>query len=309
MTTTTEPITPFNEIPISTTTIIVNTNLEIDLQELFVLLPVADLNIPPELKNKNKIKQYILDSQLPLGSIISIQFQDQIRGIRMSKKSTFFRNNMSIYIIIKDKVMNFKVPIRGKMQITGATQQEQANSCVKYFISHLLNTSKKVYTIVNGQSNIKLVFKTVMTDIVFNVGFEVNRQKLNDYINHMKAVKYSAPQVPYKSTLNTSVGYTGVNIKRPFTHEDTSLFTMELIDEEKEEWKVGTTTFGEYLNMLSPPDRKKEVSKERHNTFLVFYSGTTIMSGMTPYYMKKVYYDFNEMIRKARPMIEEVDVL
>ena len=187
---------------------------------------------------------------LPLGTIVSIQFKDRVRGIRMSKKTTYFRNNMSIYIVIKDKVMNFKVPIRGKMQITGATRQEQANSCVTYFIRHLLRLPKQVYTIDNG-TNIKLTFKTVMTDIVFNIGFKVDRQKLDQFINRFTE--------EYTSSLETSVGYTGVNIKRPFKHENTELLTMELVDEKEEEWRHGTITFTEYLEILTPADRKKEL--------------------------------------------------
>ncbi len=293
-------IRPFNEIPISTTTIIVNTNLTIKLEELFNLIPVAKIQIEPNVSNKNKIKDILLGMRLPLGTIISIQFRDQVRGVSMSKKTTFFRNNMSIYIVIQDKIMNFKVPIRGKMQITGATRQEQANSCVKYFITHLLKLPKQVYTIDNG-SNIKLTFKTVMTDIVFNIGFRVDRQKLDQFINRFTE--------EYSSSLETSVGYTGVNIKRPFKHEDTELLTMELVDEKNQEWVEGVITFTQYLDILSPTDKKKELAKKRNNTFLVFYSGTAIMSGMTPYYMKGVYYNFIQMLRDARPQIEEVGTI
>ena len=293
-------IRPFGEIPISTTTIIVNTNLSIDLAGLFEAIPVADIEVNSSITNKNKIKDELLKMNLPLGTIISIQFRDNVRGIRMSKKTTYFRNNMSIYIVIQGKIMNFKVPIRGKMQITGATRQEQANSCVKYFIHHLLNLPKKVYTLVNGDT-IKLTFKTVMTDIVFNIGFKVDRQKLDKYINLRTK--------DYTSTLETSVGYTGVNIKHPFDHEDTELLTMELVDEKSEEWIDGKTTFKQYLETLTVTERKKELSKKRNNTFLVFYSGTAIMSGMTPYYMKGIYYNFNKMVREARTQIEEINTI
>jgi hypothetical protein len=291
----------FEQIPISTTTIIVKSNITVDLDELYRLLPVTPIEVDDSITNKNKIKEAILAIGLPLGTIISVQFRDQSRGVKMTKstKSTYFRNNMSIYILIKDKIMNFKVPIQGKMQITGATRQEQATSCVKYFIQHLLDLPKKVYTIQDGMT-IKLIFKTVMTDIVFNVGFKVDRQKLDHYINRSNN--------GYTSTLETSVGYTGVNIKHPFTHEDTEMLTIEL-DEKNRVWSEGTTTFTKYLDSLSPSDRKKEISKKRYNTFLVFYSGTAIMSGMTPYYMKDIYYNFNQMLQNDRKKVEEVGVV
>ena len=49
-------------------------------------------------------------------------------------------------------------------------------------------------------------FITVMTNIDFNVGFIVNRENLDKYMNQ---------QTEHNSLLETSFGYTGVNIKFP----------------------------------------------------------------------------------------------
>ena len=45
-----------------------------------------------------------------------------------------------------------------------------------------------------------------MTNIDFNIGYIINREELNRYINE---------HTEYNSLLETSFGYTGVNIKIP----------------------------------------------------------------------------------------------
>jgi hypothetical protein len=70
-------------------------------------------------------------------------------------------------------------------------------------------------------------------------------------------------------------------------------------------WVPSSITHQDYFNSLSKKDQKKELAKERFNTFLVFHSGNVILSAKHYYYMKDVYDQFIQIITSCRDIIEE----
>ena len=132
-----------------------------------------------------------------------------------------------------------------------------------------------------------------MTNKVFKLGFRVNRQNLDRYVNR---------HTPYNSLLETSFGYTGVNIKIPFSVDRNDLiFTKFEYHLTRQQWIKQTITYNEYVSLV--PSRHQ--TKKYRNTFLVFHSGTAIMSGMTLYYMRDGFNEFMQIIDDAREQIEE----
>ena len=136
-----------------------------------------------------------------------------------------------------------------------------------------------------------------MTNIDFNLGFTINRENLDKHIN---------TKTRYNSLLETSFGYTGVNIKIPFNDEITSeLYTIEW---DKDQWINYMTSFSEYLDVIPSKDREKELSKQRYKTFLVFQSGIVIMSGLNKEYMRKYYDIFFKIVNDCcDDIIEKLD--
>ena len=129
-----------------------------------------------------------------------------------------------------------------------------------------------------------------MRNIDFSLGFIVDREKLNNYM-HI--------QSEFFCLLETSFGYTGINIKVPLEEDITKMKVKKIyIDNEGDE-KVVLTNYQEYLDLLPIKEKNAKINDERYNTFLVFHSGKVIMSGLTAEYMRNVYYYFLSTIRKA----------
>ena len=189
---------------------------------------------------------------------------------------------------VDEKFINFKISKNGKFQMTGVKYDEQAVKCIKFFWEKI----RKIQSFRKKQ--FPVTFINVMTNIDFNVGFIINRENLDKHMNELEN---------FNSLLETSFGYTGVNIKFPLRDEIETDLPKLSYDGEK--WSDTVVKYRKYLDTLSDEARFKEDAKKRYNTFLVFHSGNVIMSGMIPKYMKPVFNKFVDIIKNARSEIEE----
>lgn len=292
----------FDKIQVSTHTVIAKTNATYDTQRLFSSLPVTPYVVIPKKRGRKKVIQTVdPNKDVPTGSIITLKFTDQLRGVNLKpnkKKSSgkYFRNALSIVMKVKDKLLNFKLSKNGKIQMTGVKTKAHAIQCAKHLWEHIININD--HTLYNlAQDTLKITFKVVMTNIDFSVGFLVDRNAIDEYFNI---------NTEYNSLLETSFGYTGVNIKFPINgnpYKDTSLFMLET-KLDKIKWQEKEIKYDDYFEELSKADKKKE-NNQRYNTFLVFHSGNVIMSGPMRSNMKDVYYSFLDLIKNSKDYIEE----
>ena len=134
-------------------------------------------------------------------------------------------------------------------------------------------------------STFKVIYHTVMTNVDFNLGFIVHREALDAYINS---------NTEYNSLLETSFGYTGINIKFPIDHSIDNL-------------KIPTSIFkdGKWIDSFTLYKDIPSKKKKKYNTFLVFHSGNTIMSGMIEELMEPAFDIFQNIISKCKKSIEE----
>lgn len=304
----------FEDIPISTQTVIITTNIQIQKLNIYNFLPVATITIPPKLKPKDAEK-LILNSNLTNGSIVTLEYIDGIRGYKLikkkkpvsatSKRQGYFHNNVTIVMYMDGKLINFKVPSIGKIQMTGCRKPEHAQMCMTYLYEYLLeckrnNPDTETFTFTDDKKYFYAIFRTVMTNINFNVGFHINRENLDRYLN---------THSDFNSLLEPNFSYTGVNINRYFVHKNTPIPTLIYDDEkgdDKDCWTKGFILYDDYLKILPKVELSKEMAKTRKNNFFVFYNGTAIMSGMSPEYMKDVYEDFMNLIEGGREFIQEL---
>ncbi len=296
----------FDDIQVSTKTFIVNTNMTLNIDNLFNFLPITEyIVIPKRRGRKKKNEPYDPNKNLLSGSIITLEYQNNIRGVDVKKKKkkkdqkkrgNYFRNSVTVIMIMDDKKINFKVSRNGKFQMTGCKKDEHAEKCIKWFWTYIKD-SKDIYNIESSsQPILKAIFIPAMRNIDFALNFFVDREKLDEYFNTFTT---------YHSLLETSFGYTGVNIKIPVIKPIQSL-KLKQLTYINGNWEDSIyVPYDDYLSMLPEKDILKKIKKQRYNTFLVFHSGKVIMSGMDSVFMKDVYYEFLDIIRDCYNIIEE----
>jgi TATA-box binding protein (TBP) (component of TFIID and TFIIIB) len=302
----------FDGIKVSTKTFIVITNIILDIKALFDFLPITKYILVPKRRGrKKKIEPQDPNKDIPFGSIITLEYQNDLRGIDLKKKKrkkdkgngkrgSYFRNSVTIVMIMNGKKINYKVSRNGKFQMTGCKSYQQAESCVKCFWEYIRDNNK-IYKLKIVDDNIKspvlkTIFVPAMRNIDFALNFKVDREKLDEYFN---------TNTPYHSLLETSFGYTGVNIKIPIAKpiQEQQLKQIKWVNGK---WKQPETVpYSDYLKMLPEKDQQKKLKKRRYNTFLVFHSGKCIHSGMSKVYMKNGFEEFIRIIRECYDYIEE----
>lgn len=306
----------FDKIDVSTKTFIVMTNISLNIDNVFNFLPITNYIVVPKRRGrKKKIKPIDPNKDIKNGSIITLEYLNKIRGVDLKKKKkknkdkkkrgNYFRNSVTVVMIIDGKRINFKVSRNGKIQMTGCKFDKHSESCVKWFW-HYIKDTKDIYEIVDNKGNdvdsppkpieMKAIFIPAMRNIDFGLNFLVDREKLDEYFNMCTG---------YHSLLETSFGYTGVNIKIPVKKSILDLQLKQLVCIDGIWQKISHIPYKEYLTMLPQKEVTKKINKQRYNTFLVFHSGKVIMSGMEATYMKDVYYEFLDIIRDCYDIIEE----
>lgn len=277
----------FDCIPNSTLTVIAITNWKFNINKLFDEIPITEYTVPKKTRGKK-----IEDLQLPPeGSIISVGMHDKIRGARQKKAKKFFRNSVTVVMSVQSKLINFKVSDSGKVQITGCKSVDQAKKTMMLLWEH----TSAIGCILKPIDEIaSVIFNVVMTNVDFDLGFLVNREALDEYINN---------NTPYYSLLETCFGYTGVNIKMPI--EKYSHIELDKIYLDGLNWPTTKIRMEDYLETLSEKEKLKERKKTRYNTFLVFQSGSAIFSSMNRDIMEIYYGKFMDIIQKSKHLIVE----
>lgn len=294
----------FDSIKVSTKTFIIVNNINVDLCKLFDLLPITEYFIFPKKKGRKK-KSDLSDSNIIVkdGSIISMKFENNIKGVDMKKKkslsskkkSKWFRNSFTIVIMLDNKPVNFKVCMNGVLQITGCKFNSHAELCIKYLWNYIKN-DHDIYSFKKSDDTcLESIIVPVMRNIDFSVNFNIDREKFSRYISR---------NTQFHSLLETSFGYTGVNIKLPLDNDIKEMKLKKLIFEDKSIIEK-TITYADYLDLLPEKDRQKKINKDRYNSFLCFHSGRIIESGIISEYMSSAYYKFIEIIKNGRHEFEE----
>jgi TATA-box binding protein (TBP) (component of TFIID and TFIIIB) len=178
--------------------------------------------------------------------------------------------------------------------MTGCKTHNHAEQCIKYIWKYIKDIPS-LYGFTSGNF-IESLFIPSMRNIDFSLGFLVDREKLN---------RYMSTQQKFHCLLETSFGYTGVNIKIPLENDISTMEVKKMTYTKDGIWEEVWTTYQEYLNKLSDKDHQTKLNNPRYNTFLVFHSGKVIMSGLTSRFMIDVYHYFLDIMRECYDSIEE----
>lgn len=306
------------EVKISTKTIIGVSNVNCDIDKIYASIIVREMKeedrekvlcLIPFKKQRGRRKkesEEVIEQKKKLsmlliqpneGDIVGLYYQNKQRGLPQFLKynKKYFRNALNVIMMLSDnKKVNFKLSKNGKVQMTGCKDDDDAKKCLKLFFERLYKECRDAITF-NTSNGIEIYYYTVMTNIDFNTGFKINRQKLNVMINE---------STEFNSLLETSFGYTGVNIKIPMELDENMM--IDRLHFKNEEWTDGDVTFMHFLNDMDESFKKQELEKKRYNTFLVFHSGNIIMSGMRLDKMMNLQKTFFNLLQNNRQKIEEL---
>jgi hypothetical protein len=343
----------FEEIDISTKTVIGISNLKINLDNFFKYMPITEyVKIEKKRGRKRRIQIPVLNNKVPSGSIICVQRKKEIRGVSLKKKENtgernYFLHSVTVVMMLAEgKIINTKVSSNGKFQITGCKKDQQYVDTIMYLYEIMKKTQewtgeqifeleKNIY--IEEDKKFSIIFKTVMQNMDFNIGFMISRQRLDNFINK---------QSKYYSIFEASISGAGVNIKvKSDGNNETQLLKL-IYCENKENWNFdliinsdsnssntetssrdgrnatesGSATdfvsnidwpiektsipYSYIYNLLTEKEKLKEEKKNKYHTFLVFASGSIIMTSKGPN-MKDVIYELIDVLLKNREHFEE----
>jgi hypothetical protein len=157
--------------------------------------------------------------------------------------------------------------------------------------------------VVYLDKTLKCLIIPAMRNLDFNLGIKINRESLDEFV--------STRHQNYHCLLESSFGYTGLNVKRKITTpiENLQILKVHLTPQENDdEWVGSTTRYKEYLDLLPAKLRQTKLDHVRYNTWLIFHSGKIIQSGLSEGFMKDHFNDFIDLINEAHAAgkLEEV---
>lgn len=276
-------IKKFEDLKVSTRTIIASANVELNIDMIFKNIPLSK----HIFLFHNQTYSIFIDTMHYKNNIREHHLKDIITNMGHQKS---FRNALNVVMFLDEyKKVNFKVSKNGKFQITGCKNLEHAKVCVYSFLEMIGKYQPEALHTNNHM--VTVYFEIVMTNVDCGMGYNINRQSLDKIIN---------TSTPYHSLLETSFGYTGVNIKFPVEKD---WFQMEIPLIQWELTKPESLILKQSPLSLVFPTKK---IKKKYNTFLVFHSGQFIMSGMREDTMKEDYYRFIDILKNYENTIKEI---
>jgi len=242
--------------------------------------------IPLQFKTEDTLDNLPINTKLPGYNceILLIYFKDKVKGdVTLKKSNSTFRNAVNVIINSSEKLINLKISKNGNFQITGCKEEINVYKAVEYLIMLIKNHCPHI--VEKWETPIDILFKTVMTNLVFSVGYAIDKKKLNKLLKEDES---------FYNLFETSFGYTGMNIKLAL---DESSFqynsTNSFFNEDENKW------------MHSKRSIQNTFDKPKYNTFLVFHSGKVIMSGICEENMRKDYQLFRNFLEINKDKIIE----
>ena len=289
----------FDDLVTSTQTVMVYTNLTFNQEAIYRTLPITEIEVPLTKKQKNVDKKKI---RAPQGSIISIQSGTNVRGIDMRKKKKssksvdHFLNQVTIELALggaegqRSRLLNIML-FRDNFKIAGCKSYEDVIEAVNILWERYLRPHCELWRLKEGEERVNFLLEVVMHNIGFNMGFFIDREKLNLLMNRPE-YKDKVYMSQYEST-----GHTNVNIKMFSTRPKG--FTYDVV-----QYPLSKDTPPRYVTANENPYRTKK-GKKKYTTFIVFSSSEVILSGRYIENMRKMFDFFVDVVTRHRSTIEE----
>lgn len=297
----------FSKVNVYTHTIVCRTNWKIHLSTLFEKLPLTPYELVPR-KRGRKPRQQIDEEEkiIENGTIISIKYKNNVRGVNSKEHKKPFPNSLAI-VIYFDKFLHVKISNNGKFDITGCLSFDHAYSCINYIstkaseipFGSFLKMQGGVQKIIDIPPAIDytdkpfLISNSSMINIRYNVGFTLDRDKFNSVLDSQEG---------FSSMIDDSYGYPGIVSRYAGMSKDKYMFTKFSLKEGK--WTMETINYDAFVDHLSPKSRSKENKRERYTTFLTFKTGKVIQSCPYMHEMESMFDKFMHIVKRNKENIE-----
>lgn len=324
-----------------------------DLPGIFSSLPLCYVIIP----SKKKVKRS--DIYAPYGGIFSVQNRRETRGVdtrvKKRKKTTkptdnsnstvrdrsltakawvktkgknieHFLNQVSILLSLEDHHIHMML-FGDNIKIAGCRSDEDMKISISILYEQYLKPlstlkEKPLFSLKTGHDHPRFVFDTVMRNVDFSLGFDIDREKVNDLFNQ-KALEKSLQAELLGSPISFKTHSQGHSQgqskhKEAVAHPDGTVFLsqFETTEQKSVNMKMYTNkptgfTYHCYSPEENPPFRQvkdsfhKESLCQLYNSFLIFSSSKVILSGKYDEDMRKSFDFFVETMVNNREKIEE----
>lgn len=189
----------FDDISVSTRTALANLQTNIDLKLFFIHADIKHVNQPEIKRKKIKIKKVE-----EAGSILSMCYSGDYRGIQTRQDPKPFLNQTSFVMSLEGTNVNFKLFNNGVIQATGCKTKQHEYDIIKYIVKHGKN--------IEDTHNVKIFetepcltnTRTVMINVDFKLGFNIDRKALNTHIYGLNG---------FESTFDENLTNSGVSVK------------------------------------------------------------------------------------------------
>lgn len=290
----------FDDIPTTTTTMVVVTNCIVQNKTFFQLIECAPFTPRTFKRGRQKTGDTLDPILLQEGDIIFAQMDSFNKGVYPTKKKsdTPFPNSITLVMFYRKRFVNIKVTSNGKYQMVGCTSVEMAADCIRLLWSKIralkcYEFSKSSFFGTFTPNALVMIFIVAMKKIVFHTNVAIDKDQANVILNKSDN---------YRSILRKTGNYVGMNIKEtipcshfPHFHVPFICMNMDTLEMDKVKWM----DYHDYFQTLPIVDQKRLTtkSKNRRTTFLLFQSGKCIMISPCPDEMKIPYSRFNQFLR------------
>jgi hypothetical protein len=207
----------YKDLRVTTMTLIFGLKCKIDLNKIFYLLPITRIDFTPSSKARTRYK--IPHHNIP-GSILSMRYGGQTRGILRTTSSTHFKNSITIDISLKEKNVNIKL-CTSKMQMCGAKSVEQGYDGANEIINKIEYISKILYNantnLISKQNTINYIKNNIIdSDVVWTIFHQqgIISTKSSSKIFH--DLQFKLDSIPH----NFDVYHTLVNDYKKYLQEE-----------------------------------------------------------------------------------------
>ena len=201
-------IVPFNQLEISTRTELGNLETNINLNNFFKYVEIVYIQQSEIKRTKIKIKEI-----KPPGSILSVCYCGQYRGVQTRQSPKPFLNQASFIMSVDTTNVNFKLFNNGIIQITGCKTKQHGYDIIKYVVQHGKSIEKKHNIIIFETEPCLTNLKTAMINVDFDLGFNIDRNALDANIDGLNG---------FKSCYDSGLSNSGVSVKIERPQENSS---------------------------------------------------------------------------------------